>query len=94
MTAATQIHPDKVRAYRATDYRLVHTSQDIVLTIGHRSERLAVLFAGNGVECGAYLTAYNPQGAVKPDAANDRAHAEFRNCAALECRLWTGVQFP
>ncbi len=29
MTAATQIHPDEVRAYWATDYRIGHTSQDI-----------------------------------------------------------------
>ena len=41
MSETTQIHPDKVRAYLATDYRLGHTSQDIVLTIGQRSERLA-----------------------------------------------------
>lgn len=77
MTAATQIHPDKVRAYLATDYRISHTSQDIVLTIGQRSERLAALFAVNGVDCGAFITAYNPLGTIQSDAANDRAHAEL-----------------
>jgi len=77
MTAATQIHPDKVRAYLATDYRIGHTSQDIVLTIDKRSERLAELFAVNGVDCGGFLTAYNPRGTVQTDAANDRAHAEL-----------------
>ena len=77
MTAATQIHPDKVRAYLATDYRLGHTSQDIVLTIGQRSERLAALFDAKGVDCGAFLTAYNPQSTIQPDAINDRAHAEL-----------------
>jgi hypothetical protein len=77
MTAATQIHPDKVRAYLATDYRIGHTAQDIVLTIGQRSERLAALFAANGVDYGAFLTAYNPLGNVQTDAANDRAHAEL-----------------
>jgi hypothetical protein len=77
MTTVTQIDPDKVRAYLATDYRIGHTSQDIVLTIGQRSERLAALFATNGVDCGAFLTAYNPQGTVQTDAANDRAHAEL-----------------
>jgi hypothetical protein len=81
MAETTQIHPDKVRAYLATDYRLGHTPQDIVLTIGQRSERLAVLFARCGVACGAFLTAYNPRGAVQPDAANVFAHAE------LEARL-------
>ena len=77
MTAATQIHPDKIRAYLATDYRIGHTSQDIVLTIGQRSERLAALFDAKGVDCGAFLTAYNPQSTIQPDAINDRAHAEL-----------------
>jgi hypothetical protein len=77
MAETTQIHPDKVRAYLATDYRLGHTSQDIVLTIGQRSERLAALFAGSGVNCGAFLTAYNPQGNVQPEAANDEGHVEL-----------------
>jgi hypothetical protein len=57
MAEKTQIHPDKVRAYLATDYRLGHTEHDIVLTIGQHSPRLAALFAGNGVNCGACLTA-------------------------------------
>ncbi len=34
MPETTQIHPDKVRAYLATDYRLGHTDQGIVLTGG------------------------------------------------------------
>jgi hypothetical protein len=77
MSEATQIHPEKVRAYLATDYRLGHTDQDIVLTIGKHSERLAALFASSGVDCGAFLTAYNPRGTIQSDAANDLAHAQL-----------------
>jgi hypothetical protein len=77
MSETTQIHPDKVRAYLATDYRLGHTAQDIVLTIGQCSERLAALFAANGVKCGGFLTAYNPRGTIQSDAANERAHAQL-----------------
>ena len=77
MSKTTQIHHDKVRAYLATDYRLGHTVQDIVLTIGKHSEPLAALFAGNGVNCGAFLTAYNPRGTVQSDEANDQAHAQL-----------------
>ncbi len=62
MSDTTQIHPDKIQAYLATDYRLGHTAKDIILTIGQRSERLATLFAANGVNCGAFLTACNPRG--------------------------------
>jgi hypothetical protein len=77
MSETTQIHPDKVRAYLATDYRLGHTDQDIVLNIGKRSDRLAALFADRSVSCGAFLTAFNPRGAIQPDKANERGHAEL-----------------
>ena len=77
MFETTQIHPDKVKAYLATDYRLGHTAQDIVLTIGQRSERLAALFAAKGVNCGAFLTAYNPRSTIQPAEVNDRAHAQL-----------------
>ena len=89
MAETTQIHPDKVRAYLATDYRLGHTAQDIVLSIGQRSDRLAVLFASSGVACGAFLTAYNPRGAVQPDAANIKAHAELE--ASLQALTRTAL---
>ena len=56
----TNIAAYKVRAYRATDYRLGHTTQDIVLAPGLRSDRLAELFASKSVTCGAFLTAFNP----------------------------------
>ena len=77
MAETTQIHPDKVRAYLATDYRLGHTEHDIILNIGVRSERLAALFTASGVACSAFLTAYNPRGAIQSDEANDRGHAEL-----------------
>jgi hypothetical protein len=75
--SASLIAPEKIRAYLATDYRLGHTDQDIVLRIGEPSERLAALFIAHGVDCGAFLTAYNPLGTQQPDEANDRAHAEL-----------------
>ena len=77
MSETTLIHPDKVRAYLATGYRLGHTPQDMVLTVGQRSERLAALFVDRSVSCGAFLTAYNPLGVLQSDAANDQGHAEL-----------------
>ena len=77
MSETTQIHPDKVRAYLATDYRLGHTEHDIILNIGVRSERLGALFTSSGVACGAFLTAYNPRGTIQSDAANAAGHAEL-----------------
>lgn len=77
MIESTKIHSDKVRAYLSTDYRLGHTDNDIILTIGRRSERLAVIFASGGVDCGAFITAYNPRGAMQSDEANNKAHAKL-----------------
>lgn len=71
---ATLIQPDKVRAYLATDYRMGHAETDTVLQVGVRSPGLAGLFAARGVDCGAFLTAYNPRGQLQSDGANDRAH--------------------
>lgn len=73
----TLIHPEKIRAYLATDYRLGHTDQDIVLSVGKHSARVAELFVASGVDCGAFLTAYNPRGAQQSDHENDLAHAQL-----------------
>ena len=78
----TRISAYKVRAYRATDYRLGHTTQDIVLAPGMRSDRLAELFASKSVTCGAFLTAFNPLGTQKSDIENDQAHAELTKTLA------------
>ena len=77
MTDKTQIHPNKIRAYLATDYRLGHTSQDIVLNIGIQSQRLSALFVDFEVNCGAFITAFNPRGAMHSDLENEKAHSEL-----------------
>jgi hypothetical protein len=77
MTDATQIHPDKLRAFHNTSYRLGHTEHDIVLKVGQYSPRLAELFAALGSTCGAFITAYNPRSTVQPDDANHLAHAQL-----------------
>ena len=77
MYETTEIHPDKIRAYLATNYRLGNTDDDIILNIGKRSERLAIIFANESVHCGAFITAYNPIGATQSDEANELAHAQL-----------------
>ena len=78
----TTIAADKVRAYRATDYRLGHTTHGIVLAPGLRSSRLAALYASKGVTCGAFLTGFNPLGTQNSDTENDQAHAELTKTLA------------
>ena len=77
MAETTHIHPDKIRAYNATDYRLGHTVHDIILNIGVHADRLSALFASNSVTCGAFLTAFNPRGNIQSDEANEQAHAQL-----------------
>ena len=77
---------EKIRAYRATDYRLDHSNKDIFLAVGLRSCQLAQLFASKGVNCGAFLTAYNPHGSEQTDSQNELAHAKLKihNAEAIE----------
>ena len=72
----TQIASDKVRAYRASDYRIgdIGQSPDIVLSPGLRCEALARFFLHKGVNCGALITAYNPLGVQLSDELNATAH--------------------
>ena len=45
-----------------------------MLAPGLRSDRLFELFSAKSVECGAFLTAYNPRGNQKSDTENEQAH--------------------
>jgi Protein of unknown function (DUF3293) len=78
MSAPTRIHADKIRAYLATGYRLGHTPDSIILFIGNRSPRLAELYRSHGVDCGAFITAFNPRGGIQPETDNERGHAELK----------------
>jgi len=71
----TQIATDKLRAYLATQYRFCSEGLSIELIIGNHSDALAALFADQRVTCGAFITAFNPRGALQSDAANILAHA-------------------
>ena len=67
----------KRAAYLATDYRLGPEANDIVLNIGKHSPALATLFATMQVDCGAFITAYNPEGRQQSNEANDRDHRQL-----------------
>ena len=55
----TALHPDLIKAYEATAFE-VHTSTPFVLRIGEFSEDLRLLFSKESVDCGCFITAYNP----------------------------------
>jgi hypothetical protein len=84
MPAASAIAKDKIQAYLSTRYRIACDPQAVVLLIGQRSDDLAALFTRHAVDCGAFLTAFNPRGALQSDDANEQAHARLK--AALRGR--------
>ena len=73
----SDIPPDKLAAYLATDYRFGHGRDRITLRIDARSEALKRLYASSGYACGVFLTAYNPLGQALSLEANEAAHARL-----------------
>jgi hypothetical protein len=75
--AQTEISEEKIKAYGATHYRAGSGSDALVLRIGQHSPALALHYAGNGVDCALFITAFNPFGQEQDDAANQTAHARL-----------------
>ena len=76
MSNAT-IAPEKLRAYRASSYRLAHADTEIILKIGTVSLQVIDIFKVRQVSSGAFLTAFNPSGSQQTDAENELAHAHL-----------------
>ena len=68
----TQLDASKIKAYRATDYRI--DIPHLTMAVGLRSEQIRRLFETKGVICAGFLTAYNPRGTKQTDPENDAAH--------------------
>lgn len=73
----SEIDPETLKAYEATDYRVEWPSGDFVLKIGQRSRELARLYEAAGVTSAAYLSAWNPFSQPTPAEANDAAAARL-----------------
>ncbi len=73
-TRASEIDPQKIRAYLATHYRVGHTDDCPVLRIGKACPELGPLFAANDGDCAGFLTAYNPRGTQQSDLKNEASH--------------------
>lgn len=73
----SSVSAGKRAAYRATNYRLGAGANRIVLKIGIHCPALADLFASKQVDCGAFITAFNPEGRRQSDEANDRDHLQL-----------------
>jgi hypothetical protein len=71
------INIDKILAYQATYYRFGCGQGEIVLKIGQHSSQLETLFDHYLVNCGTFITAFNPRGTIQSDQANEWAHIEL-----------------
>lgn len=71
---STEISPDKINAYKATRYRAGDGPDAFVMRIGQHSPELLSLYEDTGSDCALFITAFNPLGQHRDDAANEAAH--------------------
>ncbi len=73
----SEIAAGKIEAYRSTHYRVGSGESAFSLKIGSRSEELLRLYKLTGLDCGLFITAFNPHGEEQSDEANAAAHAQL-----------------
>lgn len=80
--STTERDPGLQQAYLDTHY-IVDATPPFTLIIGEPSADLAALYAAHGVDCCAYLTAFNPHSQRLDDTINaQRQHALIRDVRA------------
>lgn len=75
---ATEISPELLAAYQATEYWVCAMRAPFCLSIGQRSGPLARLFNESGCGCAAFITAHNPFSEPHSVLANGEAHERLR----------------
>lgn len=73
----SEVPPEKIAAYRKTDYRFREGRDAVTLRIDRRSDELVRLFASSGYACAVFITAFNPYGQAQGIDANEAAHARL-----------------
>ena len=69
----TRISPELIRAYEATEYRVLEPVP-FTLKVGQRSRELERLYERTGTRTAAVITAWNPCSEERSDAENHTAH--------------------
>jgi hypothetical protein len=78
-----------VQAYRETEYK-VHGDEPFTLKVEQGSPALSAAHKRHGVDCTAFITAWNPLGVAQEEAVNIQRNAELsaelrkRNLASIE----------
>ena len=80
----SEIAAGKIEAYRSTHYRVGSGESAFSLKIGSRSEDLLRLYKLTGLDCGLFITAFNPYGEEQSDEATQQPMLSLgRICARL-----------
>lgn len=78
----TALKPELVNAYLETDYKVFASTGDtqertFTMRVGQACEPLAHLFQERGIQCAAFVTAYNPYSAAHEDLDNETRQASL-----------------
>ena len=83
----TEIFLDKLAAYRITDYCVDGELEAFTLRIGIKSDSLLRLYKETGVNCGMFITAFNPFGHEQSGEANETEHARLGDELGALCHI-------
>ena len=91
MSATSNLAPALLQAYRETHYRVNSDSSELeplVLRVGEVSKPLAILHKKFGVDCSAYITAFNPWSECLPDAENAKRQENMLHALRTRSLRW------
>lgn len=77
----TALSPELIQAFLETHYRVHQQGPDappLTLRVGQASAVLAALHQAHGVDCGAFLTAYNPFAQKVDETSNQSRQEDLR----------------
>jgi len=90
-SATSNLAPVLLQAYRETHYRVTTGPNDpeaFVLRVGEVSKPLAILHKKFGVDCSAYITAWNPWSEYLPDAENAKRQENLLHALPTRSLRW------
>jgi len=76
--SGSRLPSDLITAYRQTHYR-VFSPRPFILRIDTASEQLAAVHRARGVECSAFLTAWNPHSRIASRSLNATSQEDLRS---------------
>jgi hypothetical protein len=79
-------------AYLAAHYKVTGTANPFVLRVGHPSAELASVHLAHGVNCSAFVTAWNPQSVTTSVAMNQASQERLESeLAGIGVTLVAGI---